>query len=354
MRFHDLRGQFAKPPRQSAFDIERIRAGKIKVQVRHGDSPSGPAGDTNARRAQISKRLLERTQVDFLRPGRRSLPMDLPVSLGDGVNVEEPILAALLDRFRSPAAQTLTVDSPIDDDMRDVDAVRAILSRHALRDHSQPGFRRGELRKARLAAKAGGAPVKITVPRPSGTSRRAASRPTRNPPKQPTRQSSSNSSAEISRKSIRRLLPALNTTRSAGSRPAGGDTARSNSRTTSASRVVSVGTASALPPVSMIDRTTCSIFSGVRPATRTWYPSAAKRRQSAAPRPRWAPTPMTIALGVLMISPPCGRTNQRISSVFSLRATLARHTSPCTAVTLRPISLIAAASSRSRRPVIKT
>src|SRR5262249_32413181 len=124
----------------------------------HGDSPSGPAGETNARRAQISKRLLERTQVDFLRPGRRSLPMDLPVSLGDGVNVEEPILAALLDRFRSPAAQTLTVDSPVDDDMRDVDAVRAILSRHSLRDHPRPGFRRGEWRKAGLAAKAGGSP----------------------------------------------------------------------------------------------------------------------------------------------------------------------------------------------------
>jgi hypothetical protein len=31
------------------------------------------------------------------------------------------------------------------------------------------------------------APVKMTVPRPSGTSRREASRPTRKPPKQPTR-----------------------------------------------------------------------------------------------------------------------------------------------------------------------
>jgi hypothetical protein len=34
------------------------------------------------------------------------------------------------------------------------------------------------------------APVKRTVPLPSGTKRRAASRPTRKPPKQPTRQKS--------------------------------------------------------------------------------------------------------------------------------------------------------------------
>src|SRR5258707_3031081 len=40
--------------------------------------------------------------------------------------------------------------------MRDMNSERSVLARHALRDHAQAGFRGGELRKARLAAQAGG------------------------------------------------------------------------------------------------------------------------------------------------------------------------------------------------------
>jgi hypothetical protein len=84
------------------------------------------------------------------------------------------------------------------------------------------------------------APVKITVARPSGASRRAASRPTRKPPKQPTRQNSFKVSALSARKSWRRLLPALKTTRSAGAKPSPGAMARSKRRRMSRSLVVSV------------------------------------------------------------------------------------------------------------------
>src|SRR5260221_1324534 len=127
-----------------------------------------------------------------------------------------------------------------------------------------PAFAAAKWAKPGLPRRLPEAPVKITVPRPRGTSRGAAYGPRKNPPKQPTRQKSSNGSAESSRKSTRRLLPALATTRSAGSRPGPGDIARSKSRTTSASRVVSVGMGSALPPDSVIARATCSIFCGVR------------------------------------------------------------------------------------------
>ena len=40
--------------------------------------------------------------------------------------------------------------------MRHVDSERPVLPRHALRDHSQHGLGRGKVRKARLAAQAGG------------------------------------------------------------------------------------------------------------------------------------------------------------------------------------------------------
>ena len=73
----------------------------------------------------------------------------------------------------------------------------------------RPALAAAKCAKPGLPRKLAEAPVKITVPRPSGTSRRAASRPTRKPPKQPTRQKLSNVAADSSRKSVLRLLPAL-------------------------------------------------------------------------------------------------------------------------------------------------
>src|SRR5215471_1272615 len=164
-----------------------------------------------------------------------------------------------------------------------------------------PALAAANCAKPALPRKLPDAPVKITVPRPRGASRRAASRPTKKPAKQPTRQNSSKSCAVTSRKSILWLLPALKTTRSAGSRPLPGAMARSNSATTSGSRVASVKTASALPPAEAIVPTTCSILAGVRPATSTCWPSLAKRRATAAPTPCSAPTPTTTAVDCLTL-----------------------------------------------------
>lgn len=48
----------------------------------------------------ILKRLAIRPQIDLLRPGRTLLFVDEPISLGDGVEAEQPILAALFDEVR--------------------------------------------------------------------------------------------------------------------------------------------------------------------------------------------------------------------------------------------------------------
>ena len=115
------------------------------------------------------------------------------------------------------------------------------------------------------------APVKITVPRPSGARRRIASRPNRKPAKQPTRQESSKCCAVISRKSTAALLPMLKTNRSAGALSASSAIALSNRRITSSSLVPSTVTAVAEPPslrIAVDDL--ASIFCGVRPATSTW------------------------------------------------------------------------------------
>jgi len=114
------------------------------------------------------------------------------------------------------------------------------------------------------------APVKITVPRPSGASRRTASRPNRKPAKQPTRHESSKCCAVISRMSTAALLPMLKTARSAGAPSPSSAMARSHRAITSASRVPSTATALADPPAARIAAATASTLAAVRPATSTW------------------------------------------------------------------------------------
>src|SRR5262245_61135828 len=80
-----------------------------------------------------SERFLERAQVDFLRPRRTRLAMDVPKGFGNCVDPEQAVLAALLDARRGKLAEALAVD----DHMRDMDAEPPVLPRHALCDHPQ-------------------------------------------------------------------------------------------------------------------------------------------------------------------------------------------------------------------------
>src|SRR5258708_30516391 len=101
-----------------------------------------------------SELLLEGPEIDLVRPRRAVLPMNLPVRLGDRLDVQHAVLAAVPGGVWPRAAQLLAVDAAVDDDMRNMEPLRPVLARHALRDHAQAGFRRGELRKARFAAQA--------------------------------------------------------------------------------------------------------------------------------------------------------------------------------------------------------
>src|ERR1700733_2628081 len=74
--------------------------------------------------------------------------------------------------------------------------------------------------------------------------------------------------------------------------------ALSNSATISASLVASATMAVARPPAATISVTTVSSAGLVRPATRTFKPSAANRLQSCAPKPWSGPTPMMIAVAM--------------------------------------------------------
>src|ERR1700728_3126193 len=78
--------------------------------------------------------LFEGAQIELMGPGAATLLMQLPVSLRNGVRVQQTVAAGIGDSLRRPATQTLPVDAPIDDDMRDMHALRAVLASEALRD----------------------------------------------------------------------------------------------------------------------------------------------------------------------------------------------------------------------------
>ena len=80
--------------------------------------------------------------------------MNVPVSLGDGVDAEQAVLAAFRDHGGEPLAQAIAVDAAIDHDMRDVDALRTVFARHTLRQHAQARLGRRKVRESGLAAHA--------------------------------------------------------------------------------------------------------------------------------------------------------------------------------------------------------
>jgi hypothetical protein len=80
--------------------------------------------------------------------------VNLPIDLGNRIDVQHAILAALFDDCRSKRAQALAIDATVDDHVRDMDTLRSVFSRHTLRDHPQTCLCRGELSIARFAAQA--------------------------------------------------------------------------------------------------------------------------------------------------------------------------------------------------------
>ena len=82
--------------------------------------------------------------------------MDLPIGFGDRVDPQQAGLALFGDTGGLRSAQTVAVDAAVYHRVRDVDALRAELARHALADHPQAGLRRGKVAVGRLAPHAAG------------------------------------------------------------------------------------------------------------------------------------------------------------------------------------------------------
>src|SRR5262249_17767342 len=81
--------------------------------------------------------LPEGTQIDLVRPGGAVLAMDLPIGFRDGLDAEQAVGTAFLQEAGRSAQQSLTRDAAVDHGVRDVDALRSIFPRHALRDRAQ-------------------------------------------------------------------------------------------------------------------------------------------------------------------------------------------------------------------------
>src|ERR1700733_11709756 len=84
------------------------------------------------------------------------LAMDLPIGFGDRVDPQQAGLALFGDTGGLRSAQTVAVDAAVYHRVRDVDALRAELARHALADHPQASLRRGKVAVGRLAPHAAG------------------------------------------------------------------------------------------------------------------------------------------------------------------------------------------------------
>src|SRR5262245_30082797 len=70
---------------------------------------------------QASERLLERAEVGLVGPRRPRLAVNLPVDLGDRIDVQHAVLAALFGDLRSKCAHARAIDAAVDDHVRDMD-----------------------------------------------------------------------------------------------------------------------------------------------------------------------------------------------------------------------------------------
>lgn len=80
----------------------------------------------------MSERLTPWTQIQFLCPRAATLGVQMPVTVGDGVDLQQSVRARIVDALGRCAAQSLAVDTSVDHDVRDMDAARPEFAREAL------------------------------------------------------------------------------------------------------------------------------------------------------------------------------------------------------------------------------
>src|SRR5471030_1440529 len=73
--------------------------------------------------ARCSEGFLERTQIKFLCPCASMLIVQLPVTLRYGARLQQTVVASLLYALRRALPQTLAIDTPINHNMRHMNAL---------------------------------------------------------------------------------------------------------------------------------------------------------------------------------------------------------------------------------------
>ena len=99
-----------------------------------------------------SERLFVRPEIDLVRPGTVVLAMKMPVAVGDRLDVQKTVGAGLFLAIGHARQQALALDAAVDDDMRDVDALRTKLARHRLDQQPQAALGGIERRESRPAS----------------------------------------------------------------------------------------------------------------------------------------------------------------------------------------------------------
>src|SRR5262249_26205672 len=82
----------------------------------------------------------------------------MPIGLGDGIDVEQTILAPPFDQIGRTTEEALAIDAIVDHYVRDVETLRSKFTHHTLGDHAQARLRRCKVGEARLAAQTAGSP----------------------------------------------------------------------------------------------------------------------------------------------------------------------------------------------------
>ena len=91
-----------------------------------------------------SESLLEGPQVHLVCPGAAGLFMQMPVGVGNGIRIQQPVLTGLLDMFGRDAPQPFAIDTPVNNNMRNMYAAGSIFASSALSYGAQSCLGRGE------------------------------------------------------------------------------------------------------------------------------------------------------------------------------------------------------------------
>ena len=72
-----------------------------------------------------------------MRPSRRMLPVQMPIGVGDGIDIQQPISTPVDLELRRGGVQSFAVNAAIDDNMSDVNSKRSEFPRHRLSQRPQ-------------------------------------------------------------------------------------------------------------------------------------------------------------------------------------------------------------------------